>query len=120
MRFLAEAPLYPTVLLPGNGVSWQAVDSTSALATLNDGDNEVALTFHFGKDDLIESVKAANRGRSVEDKTIPTAWLGRWWNYREHDGLLIPTEGEATWLPPSGKHPYWRASLYDFHFKFSK
>ena len=34
MRWFAEAPWYPTALLPSQGVRWQAVDDTSAQATL--------------------------------------------------------------------------------------
>jgi hypothetical protein len=37
MRFLAEAPWYPTALLPTQGVRWDAIDDTSARATLTDG-----------------------------------------------------------------------------------
>ncbi|WP_374616403.1 DUF6920 family protein [Thauera aminoaromatica] len=36
LRFLAEAPCYPTALLPSQGVKWQAVDARSAVATLTD------------------------------------------------------------------------------------
>jgi len=30
MRFLAEATWYPTRLLPGNGMSWDAIDDSTA------------------------------------------------------------------------------------------
>ena len=26
-------------------------------------------------------------------------WQGGFWNYAEHDGMMVPTEAEVTWLP---------------------
>ncbi|MEI2814581.1 MAG: DUF6544 family protein [Burkholderiaceae bacterium] len=43
MRYFAEAVWYPTALLPSQDVKWQAVDSTSANATIVDG----PLSIHF-------------------------------------------------------------------------
>lgn len=37
MRFFAEAVWYPTALLPGQGVIWEAIDDAHASATLTDG-----------------------------------------------------------------------------------
>lgn len=76
MRFLAEAPWYPTVLLPGQGVRWEAIDENSALATLTDGETRVALVFGFDADGLIDSVQAPARQRMVNGKNIPhpLAW----------------------------------------------
>ena len=41
LRLLAEAAWYPTALLPSQGVRWEAVDDSSAKATLKDGDSTV-------------------------------------------------------------------------------
>lgn len=45
MRFFAEAPWYPTALLPSQGVVWEAIDNTRASATLTDGTMAVKLVF---------------------------------------------------------------------------
>ena len=57
MRYLAEAAWYPTALLPGQGVRWQAVDEHSADATLRDGAVEMTLRFVFSADGLLEAVR---------------------------------------------------------------
>ncbi len=119
MRFVAEAPLYPTVLLPGNGLSWQPIDSTSAKCVFQDGLNEVTLTFHFNGDDLLERVSAAQRDRTVDGKSIPVPWEGRWWAYEEHAGMLVPTEGEVAWLLPQGRLPYWRGKIKNMQYTFA-
>jgi len=111
MRFLAEAPCYPTALLPSQGVRWEAVDEDSARATLTDGDLAVTLLFRFDETGLIASVRAESRGRTVQGKVVPTPWEGRWWSYEVRDGMKVPLEGEVAWLLPGGAKPYWRGRL---------
>ena len=118
-RYLAESPWYPTALLPGAGVSWEAVDENAARATLTDGATTVRLTFGFGGDGLIDTVRAEDRPRMLEGSLVPTPWEGRFWNYAERDGVLVPLDGEVAWHPPSGPlPPYWRGHLEGVRFAY--
>ena len=58
MRFFAEAAWYPTALLPSQGVRWEAVDDSSAHATLTDGPLTLKLLFRFNAEGLIDTVRA--------------------------------------------------------------
>lgn len=116
-RFLAEAAWYPTRL---RDLDWQAIDAYSARATLHDGANHVALTFHFDESGLIEAVRAAARGRTVHGKSVETPWEGRFWAYELRHGILIPTEGEVSWLLPEGPWPYWRGRITSIDFDFER
>ncbi len=120
MRFVAEAALYPTALLPSQGVLWEAVDQHSARATLLDGSISVMMTFTFGADGLIESVRADKRGRLVGGKVVPTPWEGCWAEYRRVDGMCIPTTGEVAWLLPEGRKPYWRGRITKLSYEFGQ
>lgn len=111
MRFLAEAAWYPTALLPSQGVQWTTVDDRSARATIADGGTRVSLTFGFGTDGLIESVRAEDRGRTVAGKVVPTPWEGRWTDFAERGGMQVPLEGEVAWILPDGRKPYWRGRV---------
>lgn len=108
MRFLAEAAWYPTALLPSHGVRWSAVDDRSATATLVDEALSVTLRFTFLPDGPIDTVDADARARMAGGTLVPTPWHGRFWNYEEHDGILVPMDGEVSWLLPDGPKPYWR------------
>lgn len=55
MRFFAETTWYPTALLPSQGVQWEAVDDSSAKATLKDGENTVTMLFRFDETDRISA-----------------------------------------------------------------
>jgi hypothetical protein len=120
MRFFAEAAWYPTALLPSQGVRWEAVDETSAKATLKDGEITLTMRFRFNENGLIESVRAEARGRIVGGEVIPTPWEGRWSHYELRDGMRIPLEGEVAWLLPEGPKPYWRGRITDIRYEFAQ
>jgi hypothetical protein len=120
MRFFAEAAWYPTALLPSQGVRWEAVDDTSARATLKDGEITLTMLFRFNESDLIESVRAEARGRTVGGKVIPTPWEGRWSNYELRYGMRIPLKGEVAWMLPEGPKPYWRGHITRLSYEFAQ
>lgn len=111
MRFFAEAAWYPTALLPSQGVQWEEVDDRSARGTLTDGSITVTMLFVFNEQGLIDTVRAEARGRTVGGNIVPTSWSGRFWNYAERDGMLVPLDGEVSWLLPEGAKPYWRGHI---------
>jgi hypothetical protein len=120
MRFFAEAAWYPTALLPSQGVQWEAVDDTSAKATLKDGETTLTMLFRFNENGLIESVRAEARGRIVRGTVIPTPWEGRWSHYELRDGMRIPLEGEVAWMLPEGPKPYWRGRITSVIYEFAR
>jgi hypothetical protein len=120
MRWLAEAACYPTVLLPSQGVRWQAVDEHSAKATLVDGPLSITLLFRFNDQNLIESAWAEARGRTVGKTVVMTPWEGRWSNHELHDGMRVPMTGEVAWLLPEGRKPYWRGSVTSLAYEFAR
>lgn len=119
MRFFAESAWYPTALLPSQGVQWEAVDDSSARATLRDGSLAITLLFEFAADSTIAQVRAEARGRTVGKEIIPTPWQGRFSNYQEQSGMLVPMEGEVSWLLPEGPAPYWRGRIVEIEYEFA-
>lgn len=120
MRFFAEAAWYPTALLPSQGVRWDAVDEKSAKATLEDGDTKLTMLLTFTEVGLIDTVRAEARGRTVGGKVIPTPWQGRFWNYKQRAGMLIPLDGEVMWLLPDGPKPYWRGHIDEIVYELAQ
>ncbi len=118
MRFLAEAGWYPTTLLPSQGVQWNEIDDCSAEATLQDGETALTLLFRFDENGLVKSVHSDTRGRTVAGAVIPTPWEGTWSDYQRRDGMLIPTVGEAAWVLPEGRKPYWRGRITSLGYLF--
>jgi hypothetical protein len=119
LRFLAEAPWYPTSLLPSQGVTWEAVGDRSARATLKDKGTRVSMTFTFDERGLIETGRTEGRFRAVGDAMVPTPWRIRLGAYQEEDGMRIPTEGEVGWELPDRYQPYWRGKITRISFELA-
>jgi hypothetical protein len=116
LRFFAEMPWYPTALLPSQGVRWEAIDNTSARATLTDAPTTVSLVFRFNPEGTIETMRAEARYR---DKLTAMPWSGRFWNYSTCHGMLIPLEGEVGWEYPEGIRLYYKGKVTEINYEFA-
>jgi hypothetical protein len=116
LRFFAEATWYPTALLPSQGVRWEAVDDTSARATLTDGATTVSLVFQFNDEGAIATIRAEARYR---DKLTAMPWGGRFWEYSVRNGMLIPLEGEVGWEHPEGTRLYFKGKITEISYEFA-
>lgn len=110
MRYMAEAVWYPTALLPGGGVEWEAVDDHTARATLAFRGTSATLTYTFD-DGEVRRVHADARYRSVDGGFEPTPWSGYWDDYERRGGVRVPTTGEVVWHLPGGDLHAWRGRL---------
>ncbi|MEO8808578.1 MAG: DUF6544 family protein [Burkholderiaceae bacterium] len=119
MRYFAEMAWYPTALLPSQGVRWEAVDDRSANATLVDGPITLTLLFRFGESGLITSVHAQARGAGVGKDIVMLPWDCSVSGYQLRDGMMVPTVGEAAWLRPEGRKPYFVGKLTSLVYEFS-
>ena len=120
MRFLAEAAWYPPALLPSQGVRWDAIDDTSARASLVDDITTVSLVFRFDAEGLIHTAHTAARYRTVNGALVATPWQGRFWAHEVRGGMRIPLHGEVAWLLPEGPSPYWRGHITDIVYEFAQ
>jgi hypothetical protein len=119
MRFFAEMAWYPTALLPSQGVRWEAIDNASANATIVDGPITLTLVFRFNDAGLIESARADARGAMVGKEMVMVPWEGNWSNYQIRDGMIVPMTGEAAWLRPGGRKPYFHGSVTALIYEFT-
>jgi hypothetical protein len=117
LRFFAETTWYPTALLPSQGVRWEAIDDTSARATLTDGTTTVSLVFEFNTEGAIATMRADARYR---DKLTAMPWCGRFWNYSVRNGMLIPLEGEVGWEHPEGTRLYFKGLITEISYEFGQ
>lgn len=118
MRYFAEAAWYPTALLPSQGVRWQAVDGASAHATLVDGPITSTLLFRFNEAGTIASVHADSRGSGAGKDMVMLPWDCDLSDYQRRDGMLIPRVGEAAWLRPEGRRPYFVGTVSSMRYEF--
>ena len=115
-RYLAEAVWYPAALLPSDRLTWAAIDSFTALATLRDGSSEVSLEFRFSEDDEVESVFTEERWGLFDGRYEQRPWEGHFSRYERIDGVLIPTRGEVGWYQEGRLDIVWKGEVADAKF----
>jgi hypothetical protein len=119
MRFFAEAPWYPTALLPSQGVQWKAVDAHAANATLADGPLVLTLLFRFNNAGLIDSVRAEARGAVNDKEIVMMPWECGMSNYEVRSGMTVPMTGNAGWVRPEGRKLYFIGTFTSLIYQFA-
>ncbi len=115
LRYLAEMAWLPTALLPSERLQWEAIDDRSARAILTLADRSVDATFEFGPSGLIQRVESQryyDTGNGYDLKR----WSGVHSDYREVEGMLIPTGAELTWHLHDGDFTWLRLEITDIEF----
>lgn len=110
-RFLAEAPWYPTALLPSVRLAWRGIDETRALATLSCGAVAVSLEFRFAADGTVSGIYTPARWGRFGKRYEQRAWEGHFAHYRRHDALLVPARGEVGWYSGGTWQAVWRGEM---------
>jgi hypothetical protein len=111
LRHFAESVWFPTALLPSQGVVWQAVDDTSANATMTDGPISVTMLFRFGADGLVTTMRADGRATTVDGATVLMPWECRMSNHQARSGMRVPLTGEVLYITPQGERPYFKGTI---------
>jgi hypothetical protein len=118
-RYLGECAWLPTALLPGQDVTWAALDDTRATASIVAGSTRVSLEFRFNADALPVSIFAP--ARMMDDGAghmVPRPWEARILSFTQQDGMTIPARATAVWHLPAGDFEYWRGTPLDVKYEF--
>jgi hypothetical protein len=119
-RYLAEAPWFPTALLPGHGLTWEPIDGTQARVTLTDQETTVSLEFQFAENGAIERTFTPERYREVAGAYVPTPWAGTYREYAWVEGMRVPIVGEVEWILSGGRLPVWRGRIRCIRYAFGR
>ena len=115
-RYLAEAVWHPTALLPQSGVIWEPVAENKAIAHFTKFNISVSLEFTFNNVSEITGIYTKDRYGKFGDKYVKYPWEGRFSDYKEFDGIKIPTKGEVGWHLPDGWWLFWKGQIVDAKF----
>ena len=113
-RYLAEAVWYPSALLPSASLRWTAIDSTRALATLTYHDMSVSLEFRFADTGEVAGIYTPARWGKFPQGYRQVPWEGHFSDYREWDGVWVPTKGDVGWCVENQWRAVWKGSITAF------
>ena len=117
-RWLGEAAWFPLALVPGEGVTWEGVDDSTARATLTDGTVHVSGDFHFASTGELTGMTAM-RYRDVDGRSVLTPFEGRYGSFERREGMMIPSTAEVAWLLPEGRFAYWRGRPIEISYELT-
>lgn len=106
LRWLGEAPWYPTALFPSEKLKWEPIDNNSAKVTLSNQGTAVQGIFYFNKVGQITKFTS----RRYKEDTLEE-WTGYYRNYKEVNGMQIPHDVEVIWNLKSGDFSYAKFSI---------
>jgi len=106
IRWLSEAPWFPTALLPSEKLRWEPIDNDSARVIFTDKDLTVDGVFYFNERGQITNFSAKRYGNKDMEK-----WSVTYRDYKEIEGMKIPHYAEATWNLKSGDLTYAKFTL---------
>ncbi len=104
LRYLSEMIWFPIAFLGAN-ITWQAVNNHSADVKLTDAGKSVTGRMYF-EDDGRPTNFTTMRYRESDGDFSLDPWSTPMTGYGAHEGLNLPTQGQAVWNLPSGDLAY--------------
>lgn len=107
LRWLGESVWFPTNLLPSKNLQWFPINHSSAKLTFNYNNLSVFYIVTFNDKDEIAEIETE---RYMGDANLEK-WVGQLTNYKEINGVIIPTTIEALWRLKEGDFSYVNFNL---------
>ncbi len=108
------------VMAPGalvdEHLAWQSIDDRSALVTFNNGPHHVSATLVFNERDELVDFWSDDRPDSSDGAFVPCRWNTPIGEYRDVDGMRLPTWGGAVWNRPEGPFTYGEFRLRSLRY----
>jgi hypothetical protein len=116
LRWLSESVWFPTNLLPGENLQWLPIDKYSAKIIFNY--NGLSLFYFVTFNDKHEITKLETK-RYMNEMKLET-WICKMGNYKNLNGILIPTTAEALWKLDKGEFSYARFNVLKVEYNNPK
>ena len=114
LRYLVETIWFPTAAL-SNYITWEEVDNQSAKATISSGGISASGVFSFNeKGEVVNFI--AKRYMEEDGKYSLETWSTPIKEYKEFNGVRIPSKGEIIWKLSSGDFNWFKCEITDIEY----
>ncbi len=114
VRYLNEMMWFPSAAR-SEYIRWEAIDDTSAKATMEYKGVSGSAVFCFNQKGEITNM-VADRYRDADGRFELTPWSTPIEGYREFNGIRIPYKGDGVWKLDSGDFSYIRLEVTDVEY----
>lgn len=101
-RWVSESVWFPTNLLPSEKLQWSGVDENTAKLIINYNELSVSFLVSFTNKGEITQMET----RRFMEKGKKETWICKMADYKNINGILIPTTAEALWRLDKGDFSY--------------
>jgi hypothetical protein len=109
LRYLAELPFNPDAILFCHALDWSIDGAGTIKVATGKGASRAEIVFNLDKEGLISTAQAASRAFDATGQRHP--WHGRFWDYQECSGRLVPMQAEVAWVIDGKDFIYWRGTM---------
>jgi hypothetical protein len=102
LRWLGESAWFPTNLLPSKNLNWSPIDGNTALLTYKHNEQNISYKVSFN---AVGEITQMETMRYMGEENLEN-WVGKYSDYQEINGIIIPTRAEGIWRLKSGDHSY--------------
>lgn len=114
LRYLSEMQWFPTAAL-NSYITWDAIDANSARATISYKGITTSGVFTINETGDLISVKA-KRHKEVNGEYVLTDWGGVNKEFREFDGIRIPSKSDIIWYEPTGEFNWFQLEVTEVDY----
>jgi hypothetical protein len=114
VRYLAETVWIPTAAL-SSYIMWEAIDDHSAQATMSYGGVTASGVFTFSEKGEVVSFIAERYG-DFDGRYALETWSILVKDYKEFDGLRVPSKGEVTWKLETGDFNWYQFEVKEIEY----
>ncbi len=121
LRWVGEAVMFPTALLPGEYMKWKPIDTNSAEFAVADGNNAGIYKFYFNDTGEIVKYESDSRYDKIDGKFQKVGSFAIRSHYKELNGIKVPTKFLITRILPDGTHEeFWKGQVTDVSYNMLK
>ena len=114
MRFLAECIWFPSAFL-NDYIKWEAIDDSSAKATINYKGTTASAIFHFNEKGEVTKI-TAKRYREANRKFVLEDWEGHIIEYKMFNSIIIPNKVNIIWKLDTGDFCYDKVEIVGIEY----
>lgn len=85
---------------------WTVIDAKTIKVATGSGPDRGEVTFDLDRDGLVARASAPSRLYAEKGRMTPHPRHGRFWDYQQLGGRLIPIQGEIAWTLDTGEFIY--------------
>lgn len=114
LRYLAETIWFPSAAL-NEYLSWEEIDELNARATMTYGEITASGVFTFNNEGEVVNFEAERYGEFDGETRLET-WSIPLGDYKEFEGIRVPTKGNVTWKLDTGDYNWFNFEITEVEY----